>query len=88
MTLSGFADQRGDSDYNKALSEQRNLSVENYLMKRNVPEHQIITQAFGEESLVNTQGEYEKHIFDRRVALKVNAKGGEADMTASTKLEP
>ena len=36
ITLSGFADKRGDSTFNQALSEQRALTVKTYLLNKGV----------------------------------------------------
>ena len=80
ITLSGFADKRGDSTFNQALSEQRVLTVKNYLMSKNVKEAQVITYSFGEYSLVSTGIHFEDDFFDRRVMLKVS--DDQAEMTA------
>jgi len=90
VVLSGFADQRGDSNYNQILSEQRNASVKNYLMSKRVHASQIITQAFGESQLLGSKGaeknpvnDRENNFFDRRVVLKVTIDPS-IDMTAAT----
>lgn len=51
IKLTGFADQRGDSDYNQALSQQRADAVADYLSKQNVAASQIKIVAKGEEVL-------------------------------------
>jgi sortase system peptidoglycan-associated protein len=81
ITLSGFADKRGDSTFNQALSEQRALTVKNYLVDNNVRKEQVITQSFGESSLVSTGVHFEDDFFDRRVMLKVS--DDQTDMTAA-----
>ncbi len=48
ITLSRFADKRGDSTFNQALSEQRALTVKNYLINNNDREEQVITNSLGE----------------------------------------
>jgi sortase system peptidoglycan-associated protein len=72
ITLSGFADKRGDSTFNQALSEQRALTVKNYLINKNVKEQQVITNSFGETALVSAGAHFEDDFFDRRVMLKVS----------------
>jgi peptidoglycan-associated lipoprotein len=72
ITLSGFADKRGDSTFNQALSEQRALTVRNYLVNKNVKQQQVITNSFGETSLVSAGKHFEDDFFDRRVMLKVS----------------
>lgn len=81
VTLSGFADKRGDSTFNQALSEQRTLTVKNYLINKGIKEEQVITNSFGESSLVSAGVNYEDDFFDRRVMLKVSDK--QAQMTAA-----
>jgi peptidoglycan-associated lipoprotein len=81
VKLSGYADQRGDSDYNQALSEQRALSVKNYLVSQGVLEDQLLTQSFGESQLVSNGKELEDNFFDRRVSLQLSDNG--SAMTAA-----
>ena len=81
ITLSGFADKRGDSTFNQALSEQRTLTVKNYLMDNGVKKEQVITNSFGESSLVSAGEHYEDDFFDRRVTLMVS--DDQTEMTAA-----
>jgi peptidoglycan-associated lipoprotein len=81
ITLSGFADKRGDSTFNQALSEQRALTVKNYLVNKDVKEEQVITNSFGESSLVSAGTNFEDDFFDRRVMLKVS--DDQTEMTAA-----
>ncbi len=87
VSLSGFADARGDSTYNQALSEQRVISVKDYLIDKGVSEKQVLTNSFGEsQSVITAKSENEPvsnedHFFDRRVLVRI-AEGQQA-MTAS-----
>lgn len=81
ITLSGFSDKRGDSTFNQALSEQRALTVKNYLINKNVKAEQVITNSFGESSLVSAGAHFEDDFFDRRVMLKVSDE--QTEMTAA-----
>ncbi|WP_299076101.1 sortase-associated OmpA-like protein PdsO [uncultured Paraglaciecola sp.] len=81
ITLSGFADQRGDSSFNQVLSEQRALSVRSYLISKGVKKEQVITYSFGESELVSAGVNFEDDFFDRRVMLKVSNK--QSAMTAA-----
>ncbi|MEP1444502.1 MAG: sortase-associated OmpA-like protein PdsO [Paraglaciecola sp.] len=72
VSLSGFADKRGDSTFNQALSEQRALSVKHYLIKKGIKEEQVITYSFGESSLVSAGEYFEDDFFDRRVMLRIS----------------
>jgi sortase system peptidoglycan-associated protein len=81
ITLSGFADKRGDSTFNQVLSEQRTLTVKNYLLNKSVKEEQVLTNSFGESSLVSSGVHFEDDFFDRRVMLKVS--DDQSEMTAA-----
>ncbi|MBU3004815.1 sortase-associated OmpA-like protein PdsO [Paraglaciecola arctica] len=72
VTLSGFADKRGDSTFNQALSEQRALSVKHYLINKGIEKEQVITNSFGESSLVSAGEHFEDDFFDRRVMLRLS----------------
>jgi len=82
ITLSGFADKRGDSTFNQALSEQRALTVKNFFINKGVTPEQVITNSFGESSLVSAGEHFEDDFFDRRVMLKVSHE--QIEMTAAT----
>ena len=73
--LTGHADQRGDEQYNQALSMQRAISVKQYLLNQGVEEKQILTLALGEER--SQHKEYEGTFFDRKVVIEL----GEEDPT-------
>lgn len=87
VSLSGFADARGDSTYNQGLSEQRVISVKDYLVKQGVKEQQVLTNSFGESQSVysakgaDAQPSNEDHFFDRRVLVRIAE--GQKSMTAS-----
>lgn len=51
IKVTGYADQRGDYDYNQQLSQQRADAVAAYLSDKNVDTRQIKIIAAGEESL-------------------------------------
>ncbi|TRY33105.1 sortase-associated OmpA-like protein PdsO [Aliiglaciecola sp. M165] len=81
VTLSGFADSRGDDSYNQALSQQRVISVKDYLVSKGVNGKQVLTHSFGESQPVSAQTNNEDHFFDRRVLVRVEQ--GQQSMTAS-----
>ena len=68
-------DQRGDAQYNQALSMQRAISVKQYLLNQGVDEKQVLTLALGEER--SKHKEYEGTFFDRKVVIEL----GEEDPT-------
>jgi sortase system peptidoglycan-associated protein len=82
VQLSGFADMRGDSQYNQALSQQRADSVKEYLLKQNVKASQVLTTAQGAQTpasdtltIINKSEAgripNEALFFDRRVTLQI-----------------
>ena len=73
VVLEGHADRRGDQTYNEALSEQRVISVKNYLEKEGVKQHQIKTLAYGESQPLDETQNFENDFFDRRVVIKIEA---------------
>ena len=81
ISLSGFADKRGDSTFNQALSEQRTLTVKNYLLSKGINQEQVVTNSYGESSLVSSGVHFEDDFFDRRVMLKVT--DDQTEMTAA-----
>ena len=70
VSLSGFADRRGDPAYNQSLSENRVSNVYKYLIARGVNANQVSTNAFGESKPLSTDESNENHFFDRRVVMQ------------------
>jgi len=54
VNVTGYADHRGDSQYNHALSLQRADAVKTYLLKNKVKNSQISVIGAGESKLVNS----------------------------------
>lgn len=71
LDLTGYADRRGDSTYNQALSEQRAAEVRSYLVDRGVQVSRLDTSAFGASSPLNQEQSFENDFFDRRVTLRL-----------------
>lgn len=71
LDLTGYADRRGDSSYNQALSEQRVAEVRSYLVKQGVNESRLDAKAFGATAPVKDEQNLENDFFDRRVTLKL-----------------
>lgn len=76
LDLTGYADRRGDGDYNQALSEQRVAEVKNYLVAQGVDEDRLHKQAFGDSSPLMVEQSFENDFFDRRVTLKLQNQAG------------
>ena len=71
LDLTGYADRRGDSSFNQALSEQRLIEVTSYLVSQGVSSERLHAQAFGASAPLHTEQSFENDFFDRRVTLKI-----------------
>ncbi len=74
VSVNGFADQRGDSKYNKVLSEQRANAIADYLNAKGVETSQIDYSGFGETQTqlsASATPSAEEYFFDRRATLKI-----------------
>lgn len=69
VTLHGYADEIGSSDYNQTLSENRAESVKDILVDLGVSENQIDTQGQGED---DTSDAKEARKLLRRVTFELN----------------
>ena len=83
ITLAGYADERGDSHYNQALSQQRAISVKRYLTKQHVPGAQLHTESFGESAISNIESHPESWFFARKVTLSIQPASHTSLMAAS-----
>ncbi len=72
ITITGYADRRGDDQYNHQLSENRVTRVKQYLVRRGVHPSQIHGIAHGESQPVATEESLENNFFDRRVVLELD----------------
>lgn len=77
LDLTGYADRRGDSDYNQALSEQRVAEVTSYLVNQGVADDRLNYQAYGATSPLTAEQNFENDFFDRRVTLKLQTHDSE-----------
>lgn len=69
VSLAGFADPRGDSDYNERLSRRRAERVKAQLIKLGVPEKRIVLSFFGAASGQAPQKDPQDLARERRVSL-------------------
>ncbi len=70
VVLSGFADKRGDEQYNQELSAQRVSEVRAYLLSHGVKPSQVVTHSFGESLPLSASDSAEDYFFDRRVVME------------------
>jgi len=74
FVIEGYSSSEGDENYNKKLSEQRALSVENFLIGSGISKNQIKIVGFGEDfsELSSSSSEKKK---ERKVKLNLLLKG-------------
>ncbi len=70
LDLTGYADRRGESTYNQALSEQRVAEVKGYLVNQGVEEQRLDFKAYGSTAPITSEQSFENDFFDRRVTIK------------------
>jgi OOP family OmpA-OmpF porin len=72
LVVGGFADSRGDDEYNMWLSQRRALSVKNYLLSTyTIDWDRIVLQWFGEQNPAADNATEEGRQLNRRVELAV-----------------
>ena len=67
IRLDGFADERGDADYNQQLSERRAQHVRDTLVANGIPESRIQVNGHGETPAVDQN--IDSFALDRKVSL-------------------
>jgi outer membrane protein OmpA-like peptidoglycan-associated protein len=67
IKLDGYADQRGDADYNQGLSVRRVEHVRELLIANGVPEDRITMNGHGETP--STQNDVDSYALERKVSL-------------------
>lgn len=71
VILEGYADRRGNEQYNMTLSKARVNSIRDELVHAGLPSNRIILHAHGESDAKQNIKDYEGLVFDRRVDLKL-----------------
>lgn len=66
MIIEGHCDERGSSEYNLSLSEQRACTVRDYILAFGIDASRLQTRAFGEEKLATTGTSDYDHSLNRR----------------------
>jgi peptidoglycan-associated lipoprotein len=55
VTVEGYCDERGSTEYNLALGDRRANAVKQYLVSLGVPTNQVVTSSWGKEKSFCTQ---------------------------------
>ncbi len=69
IRLDGFADERGDADYNQALSENRVNHIRDRLIASGIDAYRISTAAHGESPAIDQTAD--SYALERRVSVKL-----------------
>lgn len=72
VTIAGHTDSTGSDSYNQKLSENRALSVANYLMAKNVAQARLAAIGYGESRPAADNGSEQGRALNRRVELTLD----------------
>jgi outer membrane protein OmpA-like peptidoglycan-associated protein len=75
VRVAGFADPRGDDDYNQALSLRRAQGVAAVLANAGVAPERIVIEAHGDDESTSNEGDLDAYAFDRRVSVRLELPG-------------
>lgn len=76
IRLDGFADERGDAEYNQELSERRVIHVRDLLLATGIPESRIEIHGHGETPAIDEN--LDSLAFDRKVSVTLYIKEDES----------
>ena len=71
VTLSGYADVRGDQEFNKQLSQQRAAAVAEILKGAGVRDQQIVIEGLGEAEIAGNEAELAQMQLARKVEASI-----------------
>ncbi len=72
VRLDGYADPRGNTDYNVQLSSRRADSVKSLLQQNGVDQHRITLVAHGEANSTSADGDLDAYAMERRVSISLD----------------
>jgi len=72
ITIEGHCDERGTTDYNLALGEQRARAAMEYLTSLGVTAARLRTVSYGKERLLDRAGTEAAHVKNRRAHFAVS----------------
>jgi OOP family OmpA-OmpF porin len=71
VQIQGYADERGSTAYNEALSQRRAERVRDWLVAHGVAPERLVVEPHGASTLVERSGEESAHTQNRRVVFRV-----------------
>jgi outer membrane protein OmpA-like peptidoglycan-associated protein len=69
--IEGHTDSTGDFGYNKLISENRAVSVKNYLVAQGIASSRLSVSTFGSEKPIDTNNTQEGRSKNRRVVIRI-----------------
>ena len=81
IRVEGFADARGNVEYNAQLSADRALAVQDALIRAGVPSGRIVLDSYGEQFSRSDESDLDGLAMERRVELSL-VDGGERQRIA------
>jgi OOP family OmpA-OmpF porin len=70
VEIGGYTDSTGSAVFNQRLSEQRAMSVRNYMVLKGIPPDRLITIGYGETNFIASNATPEGREQNRRVEFK------------------
>jgi outer membrane protein OmpA-like peptidoglycan-associated protein len=75
LEVQGYTDERGSEEYNKALSERRAKTVQDYLLSKEVPADQLaVVKGYGKSNPLDPSSTEEAFAKNRRVEIRIVGK--------------
>lgn len=74
VTLNGYADSRGSSEFNNKLSQNRAKNVLDYFVSKGISTSVVTTNNFGETNPIGSNDSEEGRALNRRTEIKVSLK--------------
>lgn len=71
LEIRGYADERGDPEYNAALSLRRAQRVHDWLIEHGVEPERLVVAGRGESEFVESGDDERRHLQNRRVVFRV-----------------
>ncbi len=71
IRIEGHCDERGSTEYNRALGERRALSVKKFLKELGIKEDRMQTISYGEEKVLDSNETKEGHAKNRRAEFVI-----------------
>ena len=72
VRVDGYADPRGEDNYNLELSTRRAEAVTDYLVEKGIERERIVIRSFGESKSISSIDDLNAHEKERRVTVQLD----------------